>query len=96
MLSKSPPLDSIHENVSDAAAQQQQALMASLYAQFGAIGPNNMREVMQEMLSMYGQTALTNEVSEKSDVQIMARAMAHNGKCNDKILFIFGEFGEPY
>lgn len=66
--------------MSEAQTQHQQTLLASLYAQFGAIGPNNVRDAMQEMFSMYGQTALANELSDKPEALVMARMMANSGE----------------
>lgn len=88
MISKSPPsspLANHHEH--DAMVEvraQQQALLASLYAQLGVLGQTNGNEAIHELLSMFSQTASGGSDSfdfdKRPETQPITRQTAYNGK----------------
>lgn len=71
MMSKSPPSSPLDNNRDDDATMetraQQQALLASFYAQLGVLGQSNSSDMVQELLSIYSRAPLVNNSIDSFD-----------------------------
>lgn len=82
-MSKSPPSSPLDNNRDDDATMetraQQQALLASFYAQLGVLGQSNSSDMVQELLSIYSRTSLTNSSTDSVDKKAGSQPIRESG-----------------